>query len=54
MTQISTEISTTASSATPAQIHAAGGPACVRRMVVSAVSWRSDRAVSAACRGFAP
>ena len=30
------------------------GPAWVRFMVVSVLSWRSDRAVSAACRGFGP
>ncbi|MDQ1115194.1 hypothetical protein QE406_001203 [Microbacterium testaceum] len=33
---------------TPAQIQATGGPGCVRRIVVSVLSWRSDRAVSAA------
>ena len=44
----------TAISATPAQIHATGGPACVRFMVVSVLSWRSDRAVSAAWRGLGP
>jgi hypothetical protein len=53
-TQNSTEISTTARTAIPAQIHAAGGPACVRFMVVSVESWRSDRAVSAAWRGLSP
>ena len=40
--------------ATPAQIHATGGPACVRRIVVSVLSFRSDRAVSAAWRGLGP
>src|SRR5690606_13016414 len=53
-TQNSTEISSTASSATPAQIHATGGPDCVRVIVVSVLSCRSDRAVSCACRGLAP
>lgn len=37
-TQNSTEASSTASSATPAQIHATGGPDCVRVMVVSELS----------------
>ena len=54
VTQKSTEISSTAMIATPAQIQATGGPACVRFMVVSVLSWRSDRAVSAACWGFGP
>jgi hypothetical protein len=38
MTQNSTEIRRTASTATPAQIQATGGPACVRFMVVSVLS----------------
>ena len=53
-TQKSTEMRSTARRATPAQIHATGGPACVRFMVVSVLSWRSDRAVSAAWRGLGP
>ena len=53
-TQKSTEISSTARIATPAQIHATGGPLCVRVIVVSVLSCRSERAVSAACRGFGP
>ncbi|CNL58171.1 Uncharacterised protein [Mycobacterium tuberculosis] len=47
-TQNSTEASRTASRATPAQIHATGGPDWVRAIVVSVLSWRSDRAVSCA------
>ena len=54
ITQKSTEISSTARIATPAQIQATGGPAWVRFIVVSVLSWRSERAVSAACFGFGP
>ncbi len=51
---MSTEASSTASRATPAQIHATGGPDWVRVIVVSLESWRSVRAVSCACRGLGP
>ena len=54
ITQKNTEISSTAMIATPAQIQATGGPAWVRFIVVSVLSWRSERAVSAACFGFGP
>ncbi len=47
-TQNSTDTRSTARMPTPAQIHATGGPAWVRFIVVSVLSCRSERAVSAA------